>query len=200
MTIDQLIDETFFGHITNQECIRGVRQRLQALAAPSGLTRSEFESIYRDFAGYVRRVLYARGCPADMLEDMQSEVWTRVWEERQDYDARRSSIATFLSFRAKTVMGDYWRTLDKTPQTIPLPDGYSDDTQDQSSISTPSDAPLINLRNDLASVLTPFDLELLPMLEEGLQPTEIAMRLGLKPKTVANRLYALRQRVRKYSS
>lgn len=199
MTLDQIIDETFLGGFTNQQCIAALRQRMTALAAPkpTGLTYEQFEAAFNEHGDYIRRVL--SGCPPEMIEDLAQDVWMKAWEKRDQFRGR-SSVKTWVSNIARNVLVDYIRRNSGTPILSPLPSGEGDDAQDDEIATTPSEAPAINLRHDLEAILTADDLKLLPMLEAGISGAEMARVLEISVKAAEARVKRLRQRVRKYMS
>jgi RNA polymerase sigma factor (sigma-70 family) len=196
MTLEQIIDESFLGHITAQECIVKLRQRMQALTAEPGLTSEQFEAAYHEHADYIRRVL--AGSPPDMIDDLAQTVWLRAWENRHQYRGHRASVKTWLSNIAKNVLVDHHRRNKAIPEQIPLPCGCNDDSQEDEAMTTPSEAPATNLRHDLAVILTPDDMRLLPLVESGVNGKEMASTLGITEKACETRVMRLRKRVQKY--
>lgn len=199
LTIDQILAAQENGTITLHEATRKLRQRLQALSAPRGLSVSEYEEAFQDYSGYVLRVLSCSGCPPDMLEDAAQDAWLKVWTKRHLFDPKRGSLATFISRIAKSVLSDRRAKLSAMPELISLHEPVGDNALQDESLAVAGAASESDLRFDLtAHVLTPGDLSILPLLEAGLTASEIATRLNTKPKTIKNRLQSLRRRVRKY--
>jgi RNA polymerase sigma factor (sigma-70 family) len=197
MTITQLLDADFFGHITSHELILGLRERLQALADSPGMSRANFESAYATHDSYVRRVLSCYGAHTEQLDDLASEVWLRAWAKRRLYDAERGSIQKFLAVIAKSALYDSWRKKAGMPATIPIPEG-GDEANAMETISTPSHGPETNLRLDLEKILGPDDLKLLTLMEERCSGRQIAQRLGISEKAAESRIIRLRRKVRNY--
>jgi RNA polymerase sigma-70 factor, ECF subfamily len=197
MTISQLIDETFMGHITNQQCVVALRQRMQALAAPTptGLTEAQFEAAFNEHGDYIRRVL--SGCPPEMIEDLAQDVWMKAWEKRSQFRGQ-ASVRTWVSNIARNILIDYVRRNSGTPILLPLPSGASDEAQEDEFATTPSEAPAIDLRHDLAIMLDPEDRKLLEMLESGESGKYMATALGITVKACESRAIRLRKRIQKY--
>jgi RNA polymerase sigma-70 factor (ECF subfamily) len=196
MALDQIIDETFLGYFTNQQCITALRQRMTALTKPVGLTESQFETAYAECSEYIRRRVLS-GYSTEILDDLSQDVWLRAWEKRHTFRGQ-SSVRTWLCNVARNVLIDYARRNTGLPLLSPLPMGEGDEAQEDEIATTPSEAPALDLRHDLAAILNPDDLKLLEMMESGESGKDMASALGITVKACESRTIRLRKRVQKY--
>jgi RNA polymerase sigma-70 factor, ECF subfamily len=147
--------------------------------------RTRFEQLYRAHAGAVRAYAVRRAPSEAVADDTVSDVFLVVWRRLDDVPgqpvpwllaiARRSLANRRRSDRRAAALTDRLTSLRRPASTAP-------ETGDR-------------LLDALATLPEP-DRELLMLVAwEGLEPSEIAELLGVRPGTVAVRLHRARGRL-----
>ena len=90
------------------------------------MTEKEKSEIYEQYRGKVLGYLRGKVNDGYLAEDLCSEVFLKVYEKIDDYDASRSSLSTWIFTITRNTLTDYFRTR-RVHEEIPemLPDDSS---------------------------------------------------------------------------
>ncbi len=130
-----------------------------------------------------------------MAEDTLQEVFVRVWERGQSYDAARGNFATWLMGITRNTCIDQLRRLRARPQAAEQPDEIDGFSFEESLTDPNSDVPEIAAFNERAGLvrralaaLTPEQRQVIELSYfRGLTRREIARKLGWPEGTVHTR-------------
>ena len=141
---------------------------------------------------------------AQMAEDSLQEVFVRVWERSQSYDAARGNFVTWLMGITRNTCIDQLRRLKSRPQVAEQPDEADGFSFEESLTDPNSDVPEIAALNERAALvrralgaLTPEQRQVIELSYfRGLTRREIARKLDWPEGTVHTRARLALQNLR----
>lgn len=154
-------------------------------SAETGLTEATFVRLYEGSAqGVLNYICYRLG--PDEAEDLTAQVFARLWARRNDYDARKGPLTTWMWAIVRNAINDRLRDKQRKPITVQLP------TQLASTHSLFEDVAQLEEWRKLRSAiqtLHPLDQDIIALrFGAGHTNRDIAVLVGLNEANVAQRL------------
>jgi RNA polymerase sigma-70 factor (ECF subfamily) len=149
--------------------------------------------LYRTFGGELFGFALNRLRDRGLAEEVVQEVFTRVWQNAEAFDADRGSVRTWLYGIARNAVIDVERHRSRR-----LPLSQFEATEERDAQTEPIEQALLRWQLQTAfESLTPDHREVLRLAHfEGLSVGEIARATGLAPGTVKSRTYYAMQNLR----
>lgn len=149
--------------------------------------RDSFMRIYDHFAPRVRQYLKGIGSPEAVAEELAQEALLRLWQRAAMYDARRSSLSTWLFRIARNLHIDRVR---REPCWVPVNDepGWLDKDDASRFSSAESHAEHAELQNRIDRLSTTQARLIRMSYFEAKSHQEIAIELGMPLGTVKSNL------------
>ena len=150
-------------------------------------------ALYRTYGGELYGFALNRLGDRGLAEEVVQEIFTRVWQHADAFDAAKGSVRTWLYGIARNAVIDFERQRARRPPLAQFEPAEEDDP-----VTEPIEQTLLRwqLRNAFAS-LTPDHREILRLGHfGGLSVKEIAETTGLAPGTVKSRTYYALQSLR----
>ncbi len=160
--------------------------------------------LYDRYAARVFGVCLRILSEAQMAEDTLQEIFVRVWERAQSYDAARGQFVTWLMGITRNTCIDQLRRIQARPQAAEQPDDESGFTFEESLTDPNSDVLEIAAFNERAGLvrralaaLTPEQRQVIELSYfRGLTRREIARKLNWPEGTVHTRARLALQNLR----
>jgi RNA polymerase sigma-70 factor (ECF subfamily) len=160
--------------------------------------------LYDRYAARVFGVCVRILSEAQMAEDSVQEIFVRVWERAQSYDAARGNFLTWLMGITRNTCIDQLRRLRARPQAADQPDEADGFSFEESLTDPNSDIPEIAAFNERAALvrralaaLTPEQRQVIELSYfRGLTRREIARKLDWPEGTVHTRARLALQNLR----
>ncbi|MEM9191384.1 MAG: sigma-70 family RNA polymerase sigma factor [Myxococcota bacterium] len=154
----------------------------------------DLDTVFREHAAFVMRVVRRMGVPERYVEDVSQEVFLVLHRRLKDYDPARPLRTWIYGIASRTALGQRRRAhhrrerLDSSPE-LPAVDPEQERAMQRAEARAVLDRALDSLDADKRTVFVAYDLEGIPM-------KEIASGLGWPLQTAYSRLHAARRRVR----
>lgn len=154
-------------------------------SAQKGLSEAGFVHLYEDNAqGVLNYVCYRLG--PEEAEDLTAQIFARLWARRNDYDANKGPLTTWLWAIVRNAINDKLRDKQRKPVTVELP------IQLASTHSLFEDVAQLEEWRKLRSAiqtLHPLDQDIIALrFGAGHTNRDIAMLVDLNEANVAQRL------------
>ncbi len=137
-------------------------------------TDKEKEGIYRDFYGKVFGYIMGKIGNKQIAEDLSADVFLKVFENLESFDANKSSISTWIFTVTRNTLIDYYRTRHTSEE-------FQDALQD--NISVEDEVCREEMLETLADALESMDERerdiIILRFYKGMTLTEIANNMGI---------------------
>lgn len=153
--------------------------------------RKAFEDLIRMFYPYVSGFLLKNTNNSDLAEDLTQETFLKMVQNIEKYDLKsKAGFGTWLITIAKNCYIDYLRK-----NKVIISDIEALQIDDGSDIS---DEIMKKMENEIISSLPPEQgIAIRMKYEENLTLEEIAIKFGVKPKTIKSRIFDGKKKIRK---
>ncbi len=176
-------------------------QRSDVHSEPQGSDPAplDVERVYREYVGYVFRVLQRFGVGRDEVEDATQEVFIIVHRRLPDFDPSRGSMKTWLFAMARGVAANRRRGRERRLRVVQAGDEKGRDARPSPEQCMRQRQTLERVGNFLAT-LPPHQREVFEPIDiEGMRGPEVSAALGVNINTIYTRLRLARQAFKRFA-
>ena len=94
------------------------------------------EALYREYSGKVYGYIRSRISDTQIVEDLVSDVFVKIYEKLHSFDESRASLSTWIYTIARNTLTDYFRTRKQTVELIDTQESIPDAEDDLCRVET----------------------------------------------------------------